>query len=88
MKPARIVAALEKRRDYLIGFIAQTNEREYAGRVGYARGELSALRETLAMWEKVRERRQRALADGDKCSIDEAIGLVAIETKTELWGEE
>ena len=87
MKPARIVAAHQKRLDYLTEFLAQTDEREYPGRVGYARGEVSALRETLAMWEKVRERRQRALADGDKCSIDEAIGLVAIETKYEEWGE-
>jgi hypothetical protein len=81
MNPARVVKALEKRREYLIGFVAQTDEREYAGRVGYARNELAALHETLTLWEKVRERRARALADGDKCSIDEAIGLVAIETK-------
>jgi hypothetical protein len=88
MTPARVVKALGKRRDYLVGFIAQTDEREYPGRVGYARGELAALYETLAMWEKVRERRARALADGDKIDIDGAISLVAIETKTEPWGEE
>jgi hypothetical protein len=88
MKPARIVNVHQKRLDYLVNYLAQTDEKEYPHRVAFARIEASVLRETLAMWEKIRERRARALADGDKIDIDGAISLVAIETKYEEWGEE
>ena len=77
MKPARIVAAHQKRLDYLTNFIAQTDEREYANRVMFARGEAAATRATLAMWERVRNVRALMMADGVQSNVTDAINKAA-----------
>ena len=81
MRTKKIIEQLQRRLDHLTGYVANnTNAKEYAGRVQYAKGEMAALRCSIAMWERIIERRQRVLAEGVGCRVSWAIDIVAVES--------
>ena len=89
MRTKQIIGQHQKRHDFLVQLIATTDEKEYANRVMFARGEAAATRATLAMWERIRERRARLMADGTHSTVTDAINLVAEESINEPgWSDE
>jgi hypothetical protein len=80
MRTKKIIEQLQRRLDHLTDYVANTNAKEYAGRVQYAKSEIIALRSSIAMWERVMDRRQRVLAEGVSCRVSWAIDIVAAES--------
>ena len=88
MRTKKVVEQLQRRLDHLAGYVANTNAKEYAGRVQYAKSEIIALRSSIAMWERIIERRQRVLAEGVGCRVSWAIDIVAAESMGETgWDD-
>jgi hypothetical protein len=83
MKTKQIIRQHQRRIDSLLQYIATVDASEYPNRVQNARGEIASLRASLAMWERIRERRARALIDGDRCSFTDAVELVDVESVAE-----
>jgi len=89
MKTKQIIKQHQRRIDILLQYIATIDESEYPNRIQNARGEIASLCASWAMWERIRERRARALLDGERCSVTDAIDLVAVESVGEPeWDDE
>ena len=80
MRTKKIIEQLQRRLDHLAGYVANTDVKNNAGRIQYAKGEMAALRCSIAMWERIIERRQRVLAEGVGCRVSWAIDIVAAES--------
>ena len=89
MRTKKIIEQLQRRLDHLTVYVANNkDEKKYAGRVQHAQGEMAALRSSIAMWERIIERRQRVLAEGVGCRVSWAIDIVAAESMGETGLDE